>query len=135
MENRIKILEPIIVLVTCADGSLLRYTDYYYCGNGLLCYQRYEGGYECRGKLYSNCEGTYYIPYKYLNRKECPNLSVSRIVLLDGYTLDDFRADKVIDDDTFETSHLSKEGFPWFDVLKQQAEKNADLYMWLKTLK
>ena len=115
MENRIKILEPIIVLVTCADGSLLRYTDYYYCGNGLLCYQRSDVGYECSGKLPYKSENTYYIPYKYFDKEG--------YALLDSYKLDDFRADKVIDDDTFETSHLSNEGFPWFDVLKQQAEK------------
>lgn len=125
MENRIKILEPIIVLVTCADVSLIRYTDYYYCGNGLLCYFNSDyhkvpktiNVYECMGKMPSKYGSSYYIPYKYIDKE------VKGLALFKGYTLDDFRADKVIDDDTFETSHLSKEGFPWFDVLKQQAEK------------
>lgn len=69
------------------------------------------------GKMPSKYGSSYYIPYKYIDKE------VKGLALFKGYTLDDFRADKVIDDDTFETSHLSKEGFPWFDVLKQQAEK------------
>lgn len=125
MENRLSILEPIVVCVTCVDGSHIIYDDYYYCGNGLLCYfnsDHYKDPkntniYECSPKFSDKYGPTYYIPHKLWTNSETLKSFCSR------YNLDDFNINKIIDNDTFETSPLNKEGYIWYNILKQQTKR------------
>ena len=134
MENKLSILEPIIVITTCVDGSHMKYEDYVYCGNGLLAYfnrdaYRYpkeNNLYECFGKFSENYGPTYYIPRKYIDWEK--TYKHNRIILTGYNSLNDFKVENVIDADTMETSHLNAEGYDWYEKLKQTAQRYLEIY-------
>ena len=134
MENRLSILERVVVIVTCSDGSKMRYDDYYYCGNGMLAYYnpdyaRYpkENNYfECFGKFGDKYGPSYYIPPRYIDKEK--TYKFNRLTLVSGCSLEDFRTDRIIDNDTMETSHLNSEGYDWYEKLKENARKYLECY-------
>ncbi|MDE5888562.1 MAG: hypothetical protein K2H20_00935 [Bacilli bacterium] len=137
MENKLHILEPIIVINTNTDGSLSRYSDYYYCGHGMLAYQNidhYRYPKECKlwycfGKFHTETDRpTYYIPRRYI--KEFKD---THIVFVEGCKLDDFEVNKIIDLDTLENCKFNSADYPWFAELKEDADKYNEIYTKEKT--
>lgn len=129
MENKLHILEPVYVVVTCSDGTHMRYDDYMYCGNGMLCY--YNSDYarypnennfiECFGKFNGEFGPVYYIPHKYVNKELTAKRQ--RITLIDGYSLADFEVSKIIDADTIDNCRFDNSYF-WFERFKEDVKKH-----------
>lgn len=132
MENKLHILEPIIVIVTCTDRSKMRYSDYYYCGNGMLAYYNTDAlRYPKENKLW-NCFGkfhtdptrpTYYIPRRYIKK-----FYDTHIEFVEGCKLDDFEVNKIIDLETLENCKFNSADYPWFADLKESADYYNELY-------
>lgn len=130
MENKLHILEPLYVVVTCSDGTTMRYDDYMYCGNGMLCY--YNSDYarypsdnnfiEVFGKFSNKYGPVYYIPRNFVDRELTAKFK--RIHLKDGYSLADFEISKIVDADTIDNCRFDNSYF-WFERFKKHLKNSV----------